>query len=126
LLYNQESYNRSKKRLIPGSDEWFVMFLSSRWGKPSYEIESLPISEFNKQKAFWEHCSWGGIDDIMALHHSFYVSVKTNNKSKLSVVRVKEIATYTSAVKAFFIESTKTIRNAFMGIAKAMKDKNNG
>ena len=62
----------------------------------------------------------------MALHHSFYVSVKTNNKSKLSVVRVKEIATYTSAVKAFFIESTKTIRNAFMGIAKAMKDKNNG
>ena len=96
------------------------MFLSSRWGRPSYEIESLPLSEFNKQKAFWEHCSWGGIDDIMALHHSFYVAAKTGKKSS-NVVETKRLAMYTSAVKAFVIENTKSIRAAFFGIAGAMK-----
>ena len=99
------------------------MFLSSRWGKPSYEIESLPISEFYLQKAFWEHCSWGGIDDIMALHHSFYVSGKTGGKAKTSVVEVKRLAMFTSAVKKLVIESTKSIRSAFMGIASAMGKK---
>lgn len=100
------------------------MFLSSRWGKPSYEIESLPLSEFNKQKLFWEHCSWGGIDDIMALHHSFYVTGKTGKKGP-TVINVKKLAAYTSAAKAMIIESTKTIRSAFMSIAKAMKDQRN-
>jgi len=100
------------------------MFLSTRWGKPSYEIEALPLSELNKQKIFWEHCSWGVTDDIMALHHSFYVAAKTGNKD-LTVVKVKQIAAYTSAVKALVIESTKTIRGALMGIAKLMKERNN-
>ena len=98
------------------------MFLSSRWGKPSYEIEALPLSEFNKQKLFWEHCPWGGVDDILALHHSFYVAAKTGKKSP-SVVDIKKMAMFTSAVKAFVIESVKTIRKAFMGIGKAMKDR---
>jgi hypothetical protein len=96
------------------------MHLSSRWGKPSYEIESLPLGEFNKQKLFWEHCPWGGIDDIMALHHSFYMTAKTGKKG-MSVVSIKRLAAYTSATKAFVIESTKSIRKAFMSIAKAMK-----
>jgi hypothetical protein len=99
------------------------MFLSTRWGKPSYEIESLPLGEFNKQKLFWEHCPWGGIDDIMALHHSFYVSAKTGGKSKNTVAQVKRLAAYTSAFKALVVESTKTIRNAFMSIASAMKER---
>ncbi len=119
MLHQQEE-GRNKKRLIPGSDEWFIMFLSSRWGKPSYEIESLPLSEFNKQKLFWEHCSWGGVDDIMALHHSFYIGCKSRNKAP-TVTEIKSLATYTSAAKAFVVESTKTIRAAFMSIASAMK-----
>lgn len=98
------------------------MFLSSRWGKPSYEIESLPLGEFNKQKLFWEHCSWGGIDDIMAMHHSFYIAAKTGKKGP-QAVEVKRLAMFTSAAKAFVVESAKTIRNAFMGIAKVMKEK---
>jgi L-fucose mutarotase/ribose pyranase (RbsD/FucU family) len=97
------------------------MFLSSRWGKPSYEIESLPLSEFNKQKLFHEHCSWGGIDDIMALHHQYYVMAKGGKK--IEIVKVKKLAMYTSAAKAFVVESTKTIRNAFMSIAKMMKER---
>jgi len=100
------------------------MFLSSRWGKPSFEIEQLPLSEFYKQKAFWEHCSWGNIDDIAAMHHSFYVSARS--KTNLPTYRVKQIAVYTSAVKAFVVESTKTIRNAFMSIATAMKERKDG
>jgi len=79
------------------------------------------MSEFNKQKLFWEHCSWGGIDDIMATHHAFYVSTKTGGKSKLTATQVKNIAVYTSVAKKFVVESTKKIRSAFMGIAKAMK-----
>lgn len=97
------------------------MFLSSRWGKPSYEIESLPLSEFQKQKAFWEHCSWGGIDDIMAMHHSFYVSAKTGKRS-LPSAEIKRIAVLTGAIKAFVVESAKSIRAGLMGIAKAVKE----
>lgn len=109
---------------MPGTDEHFIMFLSTRWGKPSYEIESLPLGEFNKQKLFWEHCSWGGIDDIMALHHSFYVNVKTRQRD-ITVAVVKRMALYSSCVKIAIVESTKSIRNAFMSIASAMKDKSN-
>lgn len=98
------------------------MFLSTRWGKPSYEVESLPLSEFNKQKLFWEHCSWGGIDDVMALHHSFYVNMKTRQKN-ITVSTVKQMAIISSCVKIAVVESTKSIRNAFMSIAKAMKVK---
>jgi hypothetical protein len=96
------------------------MFLSTRWGKPSYEIESLPIGEFNKQKLFWEHCSWGGIDDIMALHHSFYVKAKTGKKD-VTVSVVNRMALFSSTVRVVVVESTKQIRNAFMGIASAMR-----
>lgn len=108
--------------MTPGSDEWFVMFLSSRWGKPSYEIESLPLSEFNKQKLFWEHDSWGGIDNLMALHHSTYMVVNTSGKSKADTPTVKRIAAYTGAVKVAIVETTKQIRDAFMGIVSAMKE----
>lgn len=100
------------------------MFLSTRWGKPSYEIESLPLSEFNKQKLFWEHCSWGGIDDIMALHHSFYVNLKTRQKN-VTVAVVKRMASASSFIKVIVEESTASIRNAFMSIAKAMKANKN-
>lgn len=102
------------------------MFLSTRWGKPSYEIESLPLSEFNKQKLFWEHCPWGGIDDVMALHHSFYVSEKTAGKSKPSTVDVKKMAAFTSAVRVVLKETTSSIRSAFMSIASAMKGQSDG
>lgn len=98
------------------------MFLSSRWGKPSYEIESLPLGEFNRQKLFWEHCPWGGIDDIMALHHSSYIAIKSGKKPR-EVVEVKRLAAYTSAAKTFIVESVKSIRNTFMGIAESMKDR---
>lgn len=96
------------------------MFLSTRWGKPTYEIESLPLSELQKQKVFWEHCSWGGVDDILATHHAFYVAAKTGKRS-LTTTDVKRIAVYTSAVKAFVVESAKSIRAGFMGIFKAVK-----
>lgn len=109
---------------MPGTDEYFIMFLSTRWGKPSNEIESLPLGEFNKQKLFWEHCSWGGIDDIMALHHSFYVNVKTRQKN-ITVAVVKRMALFSSSVRIAVIESTKSIRNAFMSIASAMKANSN-
>lgn len=59
----------------------------------------------------------------MALHHSTYMAVHTGGKSKLDVVKVKRLAAFTSAIKAFVVESTKEIRNAFMGIATAMKEK---
>lgn len=100
------------------------MFLSTRWGKPSYEIESLPLGEFNKQKLFWEHCSWGGIDDIMALHHSFYVNLKTRQKN-VTVAVVKRMASASGFIKVIVEESTASIRNAFMSIAKAMKANKN-
>lgn len=109
---------------MPGSDEHFIMHLSTRWGKPTYEIESLPLREFNKQKLFWEHCSWGGIDDIMALHHSFYVGSKTRQKG-VTVAVVKRMAVFSSAMKIAVVETTKSIRDAFMSIAGAMKAKNN-
>lgn len=100
------------------------MFLSTRWGKPSYEIESLPLGEFNKQKLFWEHCSWGGIDDIMALHHTFYVNLKTRQKN-ITVAVVKQMASASSYLKIMVQESTASIRKAFMGIATAMKANKN-
>ena len=100
------------------------MFLSTRWGKPCYEIESLPLGEFNKQKLFWEHCSWGGIDDIMALHHSFYVNLKTRQKN-VTVAVVKRMASASGFIKVIVEESTASIRNAFMSIAKAMKANKN-
>ena len=98
------------------------MFLSSRWGKPSYEIENLPLSEFNRQKVFWEHCTWGMVDDLVALQHSTYVAVKSGKQGP-DIPRVKKLAMYLSATKAFIIESTKTVRSAFVGIASAMKDR---
>lgn len=96
------------------------MFLSTRWGKPSYEIESLPLSELNKQRAFWDHCSWGGVDDILATHHAFYVTAKTGKRS-LAAIDVKRLAAYTSAAKVYVVESAKSIRAGFMGIANAIK-----
>lgn len=99
------------------------MFLSSRWGKPSYEIEALPLSEFNKQKAFWEHCPWGMIDDISAMHHAAYIRHKTGGKSNLSGLQVKNLAIYYSSFRKAVVESAKSIRAAFMGIASAMKEK---
>jgi hypothetical protein len=99
------------------------MHLSSRWGKPSYEIEALPISEFNKQKAFWEHCSWGMVDDLVALHHSSWVSLETRGKNKVSVTEVKKLALLYSAVRKVAVQSASSLRRAFMGIATAMKEK---
>lgn len=58
----------------------------------------------------------------MALHHSFVVAAKTGKKSS-NVVETKRLAMYTSAVKAFVIENTKSIRSAFFSIASAMKGK---
>lgn len=100
------------------------MFLSSRWGKPSYEIANLPLSEFHKQKAFWEHSPWGMADDIAALHHASFIRAKTGGKSNLSVIQIKKLAIYYSALRKVVVESTKNIRAAFMGIATAMRDRN--
>lgn len=99
------------------------MFLSSRWGKPSYEIANLPLSEFNKQKMFWEHCPWGMADDIAAMHHASYIRAKTGGKSNLSVMQIKNLAIYYSAFRKIVVESTKSLRAAFMGIASAMKER---
>jgi len=96
------------------------MFLSTRWGKPSYEIQSLPISEFYRQKLFWEHCTWGVTDDILAMQHSSYMAMKSGGKTKITVPETKRMATALSATKAFVVESTKSIRSAFMSIAKMM------
>jgi hypothetical protein len=97
------------------------MFLSTRWGKPSYEIESLPLSELNKQMAFWEHHPWGITDDVLALQHSFYVRTKIDKAP--SAIEVKRMAYATGAVKAVVEETTKTIRAGIMSIAKHLSKK---
>lgn len=98
------------------------MFLSSRWGKPSFEIEALPLSEFNKQKAFWEHSCWGMSDDLLAMQYA--ATLATNSRKKpMEVVSVKRLAVHWGSVRAFVVESTKSVRAAFMAIASEMKKK---
>ena len=98
------------------------MFLSTRWGVPSYEIENLPLSEYNKQKIYWEHHMWGVTDDLLAMQHNFYARAK-GVKDPLSSVELKRVATYTGAVKAFVIESTKSLRASIMAVAELMTKK---
>ena len=98
------------------------MFLSSRWGKPTYEIEALPASEFRRQKTFWEVDPWGLESDLLAMQYSFYSAVKTR-KPPQELPNVKKLAAYSGAVKAFIIESVSTIRKSVLSIASAMKDR---
>jgi len=56
------------------------MFLSSRWGRPSYEIEALPASEFEKQYFFWQWYKWGLEDDMLAQVASQILSLRTGER----------------------------------------------
>ena len=97
------------------------MFLSTRWGKPSYEIKTMPLSEFTKQKLFWEHHIWGITDDLIAQGNVNYLFSKSLGKVNMPVTDMKQLAVYKGAIKAFIIEPVSMIRRAFMGIAKAIK-----
>ena len=79
------------------------------------------MSEFHRQKAFWERCSWGGIDDIMAMHHRAYVMNKTGGKINTEVPDLKRMAFSIGTFKEKVVETTKSIRAAFMSIASVMK-----
>lgn len=102
------------------------MLLSTRWGKPSSEIEGLPISEFNRQKLFWERCKWGATDDLLALQHSYTVSVGTGGSSNLDVATIKKLAVFSSAVRRVIVEPATKLRKQFMGLARAIKGVGNG
>jgi len=80
------------------------------------------MSEFNKQKAFWEHSVWGIADDILAFSLSNDLASKSG-KAPIPVNELKTLAASMCSVKPFIIEPVKSIRKAFMGLASAIKSK---
>lgn len=98
------------------------MFLSSRWGKPSYEIEQIPASEFLRQKRFWEVSPWGLCDDVIAQFASWYLQSKTTTKSS-NAYEIKQISAFSGTLKKFVVESASTLRKQFMGLARAINQK---
>lgn len=42
------------------------MHLSTRWGVPSYEIESLPVEEISRQISFYNEHPWGVESGLLA------------------------------------------------------------
>lgn len=87
------------------------MHLSTRWGKPSYEIEALPASEFQRQKIYWEAHSWGMQDDLAAMTASQLHAHRTHS-TPTSARTIKEIAVDQCKYKPFVIEDAMSIRNA--------------
>ena len=100
------------------------MHLSSRWGKPSYEIRALPASEFIRQKTFWETHSWGMDDDLNSMLLSQTISQRLS-KAPIDSRSVKEMATNQCAYKPFIIEPVEHIRSQFDTMA-SMIGNNNG
>lgn len=97
------------------------MHLSSRWGVPSWVIESLPISEFNKQKVFWSINKWGIEDHLLALLSSQLISHRTKEKP-LDVNIIKDIVIRESNYKPIIIETTENLtRNIFNTLAPIME-----
>ncbi len=94
------------------------MFLSTRWGVPSYVIESLPSSEFTRQKQFWDNFKWGVEDDLMSMLLSQVISARTGKKPEKDNYIWKHIAVNESGAikKKVGPVSVASIRTGFMAI----------
>lgn len=95
------------------------MHLSSRWGKPSYEIRELPASEFIRQKTFWETHSWGMADDLNSMLVAQTISSRLG-KAPMDSRSIKEMATHQCAYKPFIIEDASAIRRQFESMSSVI------
>lgn len=101
------------------------MHLSSRWGVPSFEIASLPASEFQRQKIFWEAHSWGMEDDISAMTASHVIAQRTSGKPP-DLRTIKELSTYNCAHKPFVIVDGMQLRTQILSTLSPMIGNRNG
>ena len=100
------------------------MFLSSRWGVPSFVIERLPISEINKQKVYWSINEWGIQDDLLSLIASQQIAHRTKDKPPdLDVV--KSVVIEKLKFKPHIVEDTQTLTNKIIGILAPITRDNN-
>jgi len=113
----------SKKLITPDDEQWFVLFLCSRWGKYKSEIEAMPYSEFCQHRQFWQHYRWGMTDDLMAIKVAFDYNT-ASRKNSLVPHQVKQWAVqpdYAFKVLTKAIKPVTAIRNGFMAIVEAVK-----
>lgn len=123
-----EKRRQRGKRLTPGDDRWFALFLCSRWGKFLSEIESMPISEFSQHKQFWQNNRWGMTDDLQAIQIVNFMRSKSS-KIKVQPWQVKQWTTqkgYTYRMTHLIIKPAAAIRSGFMSILNAIKGSKNG
>lgn len=100
------------------------MFLSSRWGVPSFVIEQMPISEINKQRVYWSMNEWGIQDDLLSLIASQLIGHRTKTKPPdLNIV--KDVVIEELKFKPFVIEDTQTLANKIIGILAPITRDNN-
>lgn len=99
------------------------MFLSTRWGKPSYEIDLLPTSEFLQQKLFWERYKWGLGNDLLALIMSQVLGIRTHSKPASDPFQWKDLALLNCGrkIKTMATSNASSIRRGFMSIWNALK-----
>jgi len=97
------------------------MFLSSRWGKPAYEIDQLPVSEFIEQKVFWDKYKWGMESDMLAMIMSQVLAIRTGKAPSKNPWLWKELSVMNcgKVLLQKMQDSGSKIRRAFMGIVQA-------
>ena len=99
------------------------MFLSSRWGVPSYEIESLPTSEFIRQKCYWEGSKWGMGNDLLSMIMSQVLSIRTGKPPEANCFQWKDLAVARcgKVIRKLTNSSGSSVRRAFMPIIGALQ-----
>ena len=114
--------------MTPGDDEYFRLFLSSRWGKSLDEIDALPASEFIQHKLFGQRFRWGLVDDLLAICVSQIVSLRIGKKPEADIFTWKDYALSKSGEVIRRITDTpvQRIRNAFMMLATVIGKKKDG
>jgi hypothetical protein len=96
------------------------MFLSTRWGKPISEIESMPVNEFRRHFVFWENHKWGMTDDHLAFNGGQHLSERTGGKPP-AIYDLKQYVASHSAKKVHRIQPVSVIRKSLGGLIGAIK-----
>jgi len=98
------------------------MFLSSRWGVPSWDIESLPTSEFLRQKLYWERFKWGLGDDLLSMIMSQVLGIRSGNKPLADSYEWKDVALSGCGkiIRKLSHSSGSAIRRGFMSIVNVL------
>lgn len=93
------------------------MFLSSRWGLPSFIISNMPASEYQKQKLFWTICPWGITDDLTAMQVAQSLAHRVKD-IPLDIKSLKAAAISQGKYEPFIIETEESLRASIFSFAE--------